>query len=84
MKKTTGLVGVFLSDAGKNLFVLNTAGKLLNTANPRVHSDISRYLTAGVCTLNNGFTLFNNLPASEVAAFPGFRFFSGSEMQKAG
>ncbi|MDR2968285.1 MAG: hypothetical protein LBV32_01620 [Tannerellaceae bacterium] len=74
----------FFSDAGKKASVFNTAEKLFNTAALRVHSDTSRCLTAGVCALNNGFTLFKNFAASEVAVFSGFRFFSGAERQKTG
>jgi hypothetical protein len=42
MKNPTGFAGVFLSDAGKEVYVLNTVKKLLNTANLRVHSHTSR------------------------------------------
>ncbi|MDR2968219.1 MAG: hypothetical protein LBV32_01280 [Tannerellaceae bacterium] len=84
MKKPTGVTGIFISDAGQKVFVLNTAEKLLNTAAPRVHSDTSRCLTAVICTLNNGFTLFNNLATSEVVLFPVFRLFLDAERQKTG
>jgi hypothetical protein len=47
-----------------------------------VHSDTSCCLTAGVCALINGVTLFNSLAASEIALFPVFRLFLGAERQK--
>jgi hypothetical protein len=84
MENPTGSADVFLSDAGLKVYVLNTTEKLLNTATPRVHSNTSRCLTVEVYTLNNGLALFNNLLEAEVALFPGFRLFSGAEMQKTG
>jgi hypothetical protein len=84
MKNPIESAGVFCSDAGQKASVFNTAEKLLNTAVPRVHSDTSRCLTAGIYTLNNGFAPVNNFVASEVMLFFVFRLFSGAEMQKTG
>jgi hypothetical protein len=84
MEKIIGMAGVFLSDAGRKISVLNTAEKLLNTVALRVHSDTPCCLTMEVCALNNGFALFNSFSEVEVLLFPVFRLFSSSEMQKTG
>jgi hypothetical protein len=76
------MAGIFSFASHPKVYVFNTVEKLLNTANPRVHSDTSRCLTMGVYALNNGFAPFNSFPKAEVACFPVFRFFQAPKCKK--